>query len=124
MLFSSAIFLFLFLPLVLAVYFLSPKRFRNAVLLLASLAFYTWGEQEMVLLILLSAVVDYTAGILIKRKYRKQGLFLSVVFNLGILIYFKYANFLLENLLFVTDSVGFEAQSLATFSEVALPTCI
>jgi alginate O-acetyltransferase complex protein AlgI len=100
MLFSSAIFLFLFLPLVLAVYFLSPKRFRNAVLLLASLAFYTWGEQEMVLLILLSAVVDYTAGILIKRSYRKQGLFLSVVFNLGILIYFKYANFLLENLLF------------------------
>ena len=121
MLFSSAIFLFLFLPLVLTVYFLSPKRFRNAVLLLASLAFYTWGEQVMVLLILLSAVVDYTAGILIKKRFRKQGLFLSVVFNLGILIYFKYANFLFENLFFVSDSLGFEAQSFAAFSEVALP---
>ena len=62
MVFSSLLFLFRFLPLVLGIYFLAPKKLRNLVLFLASLVFYAWGEPVYVVLILLSTVVDYTAG--------------------------------------------------------------
>lgn len=101
MLFSSIPFLYYFLPLVLAVYFLTPARFRNAVLLLASLIFYAWGEPKYVLLMLASILSGCGFGLLQERYRGQKGakLFcgLSVAVSLSFLLYFKYADFFLEN---------------------------
>lgn len=98
MLFGTPIFLFLFLPITLGLYYLLPNKLRNAFLLIISLVFYTWGEQKMVLLIIASTLVDYTAAIIIDKGKRKLGLYLSMFFNLSILFYFKYASFAFENI--------------------------
>ena len=101
MLFSSIPFLYYFLPLVLAVYFLTPARFRNAVLLLASLIFYAWGEPKYVLLMLASILSGYGFGHLQERYRGQKGAKLvcglSVAVSLSFLLYFKYADFFLEN---------------------------
>lgn len=101
MLFSSIPFLYYFLPLVLAVYFLTPARFRNAVLLLASLIFYAWGEPKYVLLMLASILSGYGFGLLQERYRGQKGAELvcglSVAVSLSFLLYFKYADFFLEN---------------------------
>jgi alginate O-acetyltransferase complex protein AlgI len=112
MLFSSAIFLFLFLPIVLFFYYLSPKKLKNLILLISSLFFYTWGEQQMVVLIIFSAFVDFSAGLFIKNGYRKVGLTFSVFFNLSILFYFKYAIFFFDNLSQVLRFFGNDSFSL------------
>ena len=101
MIFSSTIFLFIFLPAVLLLNYIIPKKYigaKNVVLLIASLFFYAWGEPKNVLLMLLSIAVNYVCGILLGKfegndKKRKLILVLSVVFNLGLLFYFKYFNF-------------------------------
>ncbi|MGY6649396.1 MBOAT family O-acyltransferase [Wenyingzhuangia sp. IMCC45574] len=67
-------------------------------LLSFSLVFYAWGEQKMVLLLILSSVVDFISGILIDKKFRKLGLLFSLTFNLGILCYFKYVNFFIDTI--------------------------
>ena len=101
MLFSSIPFLYYFLPLVLAVYFLTPARFRNAVLLLASLIFYAWGEPKYVLLMLASILSGYGFGLLQERYRGQKGAKLvcglSVAVSLSFLLYFKYADFFLED---------------------------
>lgn len=101
MLISSIPFLYYFLPLVLAVYFLTPARFRNAVLLLASLIFYAWGEPKYVLLMLASILSGYGFGLLQERYRGQKGAKLvcglSVAVSLSFLLYFKYADFFLEN---------------------------
>lgn len=101
MLFSSIPFLYYFLPLVLAVYFLTPARFRNAVLLLASLIFYAWGEPKYILLMLASILSGYGFGLLQERYRGQKGAKLvcglSVAVSLSFLLYFKYADFFLEN---------------------------
>ena len=101
MLFSSIPFLYYFLPLVLAVYFLTLARFRNAVLLLASLIFYAWGEPKYVLLMLASILSGYGFGLLQERYRGQKGAKLvcglSVAVSLSFLLYFKYADFFLEN---------------------------
>lgn len=98
MLFSSLEFIFLFLPLVLAVYFLLPLRARNYWLLLSSLFFYAWGEPKFVLVMLLSIVFNYFAALGLLRcpengSLRKTVLAVSVAVNLGILFVFKYLGF-------------------------------
>jgi alginate O-acetyltransferase complex protein AlgI len=102
MLFNSTLFLFLFLPLVLAVYYLAPRSARNAILLFASLFFYAWGEKFYVLLMIASIGVNYGFGFLVEAwKDRRAGKWLlavAIVFNLGLLISCKYANFLADNL--------------------------
>ena len=103
MIFSSLTFLFAYLPLTLAVYFLAPLRWRNLVLLLVSLFFYGWGEPVYIVIMLLSILIDYTHGLLVE-KYRdndkKARWFVgqSVVFNLLLLGFFKYWDFLAANL--------------------------
>lgn len=101
MLFSSIPFLYYFLPCVLILYFLAPKRCKNAVLLLASLVFYAWGEPVYVVWMALSIVLGYVLGLLIE-KFRgkplsKVFLILSVVTSLGLLGYFKYVDFFIAN---------------------------
>jgi len=103
MLFSSPIFLFLFLPLVLAIYFLCPgPRLRNIWLLVASIIFYAWGEVSFVLLILGSTAMNYALGLRMDRQTevrdRKWTVAIAVALNLGLLIFFKYANFFVANL--------------------------
>lgn len=106
MLFSSIPFLYYFLPAVLLIYFIAPKGLKNAVLLIASLIFYAWGEPKYVLLMAVSILLGYIFGILIekfsKTGYSKLFLALSAVTSLGFLAYFKYADFFIENFNAVT----------------------
>jgi len=101
MVFSSTVFLFLFLPIVLGLYFVSPKKSRNLFLLLASLFFYAWGETFYLLIMLASIIINYFAGILIERfrakKTGKAALTAGIIFNISLLALFKYANFAVEN---------------------------
>lgn len=101
MVFSSFTFLFIFLPLVLLTYFLAKKRqYRNVVLLVFSLIFYAWGEPVYVLLMLLSIIVNYFIALKIERrkKGKKKWMIIDVIFNLGIIGFFKYGNFMIQNI--------------------------
>lgn len=103
MVFSSLVFLFIFLPVTFLVYFLVPFRFKNLVLFVASLFFYAWGEPIYVSIMIFSTIFDFYNGILLehfegKEKIRKFILINSLVINLGILCFFKYYNFLIDNL--------------------------
>ena len=103
MVFSSLTFLFLYLPLTLLVYFLSPLKWRNFILLLVSLLFYGWGEPVYIVIMFVSIAIDYTHGLLVE-KYRandkKARWFVaqSVIFNLALLGFFKYWDFIAANL--------------------------
>ena len=101
MLFSSAAFLYSFLPLTIAVYFLMPRRLKNAALLLMSLIFYAWGEPRYVVLMVLSITQGYIFARLIGKsrgtKRAKAYLIISLVLSLGMLGVFKYANFFAES---------------------------
>ena len=101
MLFSSIPFLYYFLPVVLILYFIAPKKLKNSVLLLTSLVFYGWGEPKYVVLMIASILIGYVSGLLIEafsqKKISKLFLWLSVGINIGFLAYFKYADFFIEN---------------------------
>ena len=101
MLFSSIPFLYYFLPLVLAAYFVTPARFRNGVLLFSSLFFYAWGEPKYVLLMAVSILCGYGFGLLLERyrggRATKYICGISVGISLCFLLYFKYADFFLQN---------------------------
>lgn len=105
MVFSSPIFLFYFLPLVLMACFLAQRKIQpqNFLLFLSSVVFYFWGEKEHTLIVLISVLINYFAGILISRQKgepaRKLWLAAGIVFNLSILIYFKYYNFFVDEFL-------------------------
>lgn len=106
MLFSSISFLYYFLPCVLILYFLSPRRAKNAVLLVASLVFYGWGEPVYLFLMLASIAAAYISGIFCE-KYQgtaraKTAMIIGVGIDLGFLIFFKYADFFIENFAAVT----------------------
>jgi alginate O-acetyltransferase complex protein AlgI len=101
MLFSSAIFIFLFLPAVLAVYynpFYRGRSFRNIVLFVASIYFYAWGEPFVVLLLLSSIIVNWMLGAIAHGKHGRIAVTLSVLYNVGVLFIFKYLSFSLTNL--------------------------
>ncbi len=121
MVFSSISFLFYFLPVMLFIYFLAPRRWRNSALFVGSLFFYAWGEPVYILLMLFSILCNYTLGLLMERSLRAAGgdgprtkernsaeakgrtaaktlLITAVVINIGLLAFFKYADFFLSNL--------------------------
>ena len=105
MVFSSLMFLFRFLPIVLLLYFAAPKRARNAILFLASLVFYAWGEPVYVVLMLFSTAVDFTHGWLVDSNLKKGNrararyfVIESMVINLALLGFFKYSDFLIGNI--------------------------
>lgn len=98
MVFSSAIFIFLFLPLVLLCYFLSPRKLKNYVLLFFSLVFYIFGGPKFLLVLLAVVLIDYVGAILIhKTNKKKLFLILTITCNILVLVYFKYTGFFLEN---------------------------
>ncbi len=105
MVFSSAVFIFIFLPCVLFGYYLIIPRYRNFFLLLSSLIFYAWGEQKFVFVMIASITINYISGLLIDRAYNsKRGkwsasvLTISLCANLGLLFYYKYFTFAVLNL--------------------------
>jgi alginate O-acetyltransferase complex protein AlgI len=98
MVFSSPIFLFFFLPALIMLYFCTPKQFKNLLLLFASLLFYAWGEGFYLALMLISIGINYVFGRLIDGNDRSRWfLTAGVVINLGILVSYKYSNFIVEN---------------------------
>lgn len=102
MLFSSVVFLYAFLPITLILYFLAPKKLKNAVLLVASLFFYYFGERTYTVIMFVSSISDYVWSLLIERyrgkKITKLFLVMSLVVNLGLLGYFKYSDFFIGNI--------------------------
>lgn len=103
MVFSSLIFLFLFLPLTLAAYYLAPRKLRNLVLFIVSLVFYAWGEPVYILIMLFSTVFDYFNGLIIGRyraskRISQAVLINSLIINLGLLGFFKYWDFFMINI--------------------------
>lgn len=103
MVFSSLLFLFRFMPAAFLLYYISPKRIKNLTLLILSLFFYAWGEPKYIWIMVVSILVDYTCGQGIKRLgsrtvWRRLFLMVSVCINLGMLLFFKYADFFTDNL--------------------------
>lgn len=109
MIFSSTLFLFIYLPLVLLTYYIVPLKWRNVVLFVFSLIFYGWGEPVYVFLMLFMIALDYLFGILIEKNHEhsedpicmkraKVWLMTSIILNIGVLFIFKYLDFVIANL--------------------------
>lgn len=102
MVFSSAIFLFCFLPLLFLLYFLSPKKIKNYTLLIFSLIFYAFGGPKYLIVLLTVVFIDYIGGLLVsKYKNKKLFLFITLALNILILVFYKYTGFLFENINFL-----------------------
>lgn len=122
MVFSSTLFLFFFLPIVLGGYYVVRKELRNFLLLLASLFFYAWGEHIFVLVMLTSITVNYGLGVWLAAAHHQRQVSaivaLAVLLNLGLLGWYKYANFFVENMNALLPLLG---GSPVTFIPVHLP---
>ena len=119
MLFSSLTFIFVFLPLVLGLYFIAKDKYRNHILLLASLIFYSWGEPKFIVLMLISIIFNYIIALIIDKKREKKLLpkillIFSLLVNIGMLFSFKYLNFFITNINSIFNS------NISLF-EIALP---
>lgn len=111
--FTTIEFMFRFLPIFLIVYYVVPTRYKNMILLIGSFVFYAWGQHFYLLLLLLSIVVNYTFGRLIgeRRAQKKPLLVLGLIYNFGLLVFFKYTNFFIENI-----------NALLTATHIQIPT--
>ncbi len=122
MVFSSSIFLLYFLPSLLIIYHLVPRFLKNYVLLAASIFFYSWGAPKFLFVILGSTILDfYIVKMLYKSRkllYRRLFLASSIAINLGLLAFFKYANFFVENVNSLLNSLGFTE---VAWTAIALP---
>lgn len=122
MIFSSSFFLLFFLPVFLLLYHLVNKKFKNLVILVASIFFYSWGAPKFVFVILGSTILDFY---IVQKLYRTEKLnirklllFSSVFINLGLLLYFKYSNFFIDNVNTVLAAFG---EKNIKWTAVALP---
>lgn len=125
MVFSSVTFLFFFLPAVLIAYHAAPRRIRNGLLVMASLLFYTWGAGALVIPLVASIALNYVLGLGIERaidgeqrRRAQQVLGVAVIMNVGLLAYFKYANFAVASANGVIGSLGGQA---VEWTHVLLP---
>ena len=111
--FTTIEFMFRFLPIFLIVYYVVPTRYKNMILLIGSFVFYAWGHHFYLLWLMLSIVVNYTFGRLIgeRRAQRKPLLILGLIYNFGLLVFFKYTNFFIENI-----------NALLTATHIQIPT--
>ena len=121
MVFSSSLFLLYFFPLFLIIYFLLPEKIRNIFILLASIIFYAWGAPKFIFIVLVSIAVDFY---IVRRLYKCEGkkrlllVSASILLNIGMLAYFKYANFFIENFNYLLNVIGFQS---VRWTEVILP---
>ena len=110
MLFSSLLFLYQFLPVTLIIYYLSKERLQSIILLLVSLVFYAWGGPSYIFILVISILINYFSGLAMgsgeSKKRRKTFLVLGVIFNLLLLVIFKYTSFFIENINFLTGLFG------------------
>lgn len=122
MVFSSNVFLIYFLPIFLIFYFISPKKWRNVVLLLFSLVFYAYGAPDFILLLVGSCVANFYLVKLMHNSENKLKKKLycaaAIIISLGLLIYYKYANFFIDNINLLLEAFGAHA---ITFAKVLLP---
>ncbi|HOY31458.1 MAG TPA: MBOAT family O-acyltransferase [Bacteroidales bacterium] len=121
MVFSSVLFLFFFLPVTLFLYYITSNRYKNLVALLASVVFYAWGAPLFVFVIFGSIICDFLfAKFIHKSQGRKKRilLVLAITLNVGVLVYFKYANFFVDNVNVLLYSLGFEE---IRWIKIALP---
>ncbi len=122
MVFSNNFFLLAFLPLFFLAYYISPTKFRNLIALAGSLFFYAWGAPKFIFILLISLFLDFY---LVKAvfnsigKQRKGALIISLVLNIGLLSYFKYANFFVENVNSLVSNWG--AKGIVNWVAVVLP---
>ncbi len=103
MVFSEPVFMFMFLPVTLLIYYAVPFRFKNFILFLSGLLFYSWGEPVYVLIMILSTLIDYLAGRIMhkfdtRKNIRKIALIISVIMNLSLLGIFKYSGMIVDSL--------------------------
>lgn len=116
MVFSSMLFLWAFLPITLILYYISDLKLKNIILLLASIVFYSWGEPKYVILMVISVIINYIVGINIGKSNSiynaKSNLIFGIIINLGILGYFKYFNFFVENINFIFKGNVFFAKEI------------
>ena len=98
MLFSSITFLYYFLVVLLLVYFFSPKKYRNFILLVFSLLFYFLGEPKYIVILILSGVLNYFFGNMVLLKHKKFFLVVACIYNIGLLLFFKYTDFFITNI--------------------------
>ena len=127
MVFSSHIFIFYFLALILGAYYFSPRRLKHLVLTLGSYLFYAWWNPWFVLLMIASTIIDFLCGKIIfnsnpEKAQRKIGLLISIAANLSILGFFKYGNFFAENVSILARSIGLGEIVLPEFfNKIILP---
>lgn len=122
MLFSSLIFLFIFLPLLIAVYYITPRKFRNYILLLFSLVFYAWGGVSYVLILIGSIVVNFLFVKQLEQNTinKKKWLVVGLTFNILVIVFFKYLDFLMGNV----NTIGtllFQDYTNFALREIVLP---
>jgi len=140
MVFSSYIFIFFFLPLVLAAYYASPKKLKHLVLTIFSYVFYGWANPGFMLLMFYSTMIDYICGLIISKQWghfkepiqlleingkrnrsQKIALAVSIVTNLSLLGFFKYFNFSLGNYNLIMETMGVEGAQIQGFFRIVLP---
>lgn len=119
MVFSSILFIYIFLPVFLLLYHISGTKLKNYVVLAASIIFYAWGAPKFIFLVLASLIANfYVVRQIDKQSRRKLYLVISVIINIGLLAYFKYANFFVDNVNFLLTHLGISA---VHWTKVALP---
>ena len=120
MVFSSSLFIFLFLPLFLVFYFISGKKLKNPLILVFSILFYAWGAPGFIFIVLGSLIINYyiVNAIYGESRYRRHLMWCSILINIGLLAYFKYANFFIENVNSLLQTIGL---SSLNWTRIALP---
>ncbi|MCK5839975.1 MAG: MBOAT family protein, partial [Bacteroidales bacterium] len=111
MVFSSSLFLLYFLPIFLLIYFLIDKKYKNGFGLFASLFFYAWGAPEFIFVVIGSIIIDFYLVRLMNDSVGRKKMVLiglSVVLNVGLLLYYKYANFFVDNLNTLVQGLGYK----------------
>ena len=126
MVFSSLVFIFLVLTGTLTIYYIVPKPFKNTVILLSSIVFYTWGEPSYVIVMLISTLIDYCAGLVIwkwgaNKVIRRIALIVSIVMNLTLLGLFKYSGFVASNINAVAEDAVLNINEAFFFGIKDLP---
>ena len=123
MVFSSTVFLCIFLPIALIIYYAFPKQYRNWVVLVVSLLFYSWGAPQFVMVLAISSLSDYILGkhlvpLALDQKTRKKILVSAIAINLVVLCYFKYMNFFVDQVFRVMELLGLQH---GTWAGIVLP---
>ena len=120
--FTTIEFMFRFLPIFLIVYYVVPTRYKNMILLIGSFVFYAWGQHFYLLLLMLSIVVNYTFGRLIgeRRAQRKPLLILGLIYNFGLLVFFKYTNFFIENINALLTATHIQIPTISVFMPLGI----